>query len=506
MPNNAYGSWTPLRNALRKLDLNDTLSVIRAYSAFRTLRTRTPFPTDMEVHPSVYSDVRTILPWDMEILAREAIIVCSSQPSTKYTARKWNTFSNLVNKLREVDNYISEYLVSDEKILQEVTVRLAHQQFKYQTEYPNMLGLVRYSRIFGHAAVEPIIKTKTGLSAKQLFTIGAGFWFQYTSQYLGIYYPLDTLALPGITQADCDKFMQLYSLPIKQIKQRLTAERKLDDTFMYQFHALQSHPLIFTELNGRPAYICPMPTLFFWRITSGLFYDLIKERGFDQAFGTSFQDYIGEMLKKTLDGTSATVYPEEPDTRPKRADWIIDQPTSFMLVECKTKRMTIGARTTIQDSNELHAQLEVVAEAVVQSYQALEAYKNGKYRPQHYPYDPAKCPCICVVTLENWHLMGPQLEKLREIVKDRLLRVGLDTNLNQQAPFIICSVNELEEFAYLLKTNELTDVVRNYWDDPEKSSWEFISYLRVRYKDEIKSYTYVFADEITNIFTIKIGS
>src|SRR2546421_12033125 len=107
--------------------------------------------------------------------------------------------------------------------------------------------MVRYSRIFGHTAVEPIVKAKTGLSPKHLFTIGAGLWLKYASQYLGVSYPLDELALPGISQADYDKFMQLYSLSMREMKQRLTAERKLDDTFMYQFHALQSHPLIFTE-------------------------------------------------------------------------------------------------------------------------------------------------------------------------------------------------------------------------------------------------------------------
>ena len=100
--------------------------------------------------------------------------------------------------------------------------------------------------------------------------------------------------------------------------------------------------------------------------------------------------------------------------------------------------------------------------------------------------------------------MGPQLFKLREIVKDRLLHVGLDPNLMQQAQFVICSVNEMEEFAYLLKTNELTGVVRSYWEDPEKSSWAFISYLYHRYKNELSSCTYVFSDELANIFTIQI--
>jgi hypothetical protein len=460
----------------------------------------------MEVPRAVYSDEHIILPWEMEILAREAIIVCSDQSCTRYTARKWNTFSSLINKLREVDEYISRYLVDDTNILQEVTVRLPHRQFKYQTELPSKASLVRYGRIFGHATVEPIVKTKTGLSPKQLFTIGAGLWSKYASQHLGVNYPLDELALPGITYADYAKFMQLYSLSMKEMKQRLTAERKLDDTFMYQFHALQSYPLILTELNRLLADVCPIPILLFWRIISELFYDLIHELGFDQAFGTSFQDYVGQMLEKTFDGTSVKVYPEETDTRPKRADWIIDQPTSFMLIECKTKRMTIGARTTIQDDNELRAQLEVIGEAVVQSYQALEAYKNGNYRPQQYPYEPSKCPFICIVTLENWHLRGPQLEQLREIVKDKLLHVGLDSGLMQQAPFVMCTINEMEEFAYLLKTNELADVVRSYWDDPEKSSWAFIGYLYHRYKNERSSYTYVFSDELANVFTIQIDS
>ncbi|EFH81728.1 hypothetical protein Krac_2473 [Ktedonobacter racemifer DSM 44963] len=319
-----------------------------------------------------------------------------------------------------------------------------------------------------------------------------------------MYYPPDSLSLPGVTHADYDQFMKLYSLSMKEMKQRLAAERKLDDTFMYQFHALQSHPLIFTALNGRQAHICPVPTLLFWRITSGLFYDLIRERGFDQAFGASFQDYVGDMLEKTLKGTSTTIYPEEANSGPKRADWIIDQPSAFMLVECKTKRMTIGARTTIQDDSELHAQLEVVGDAVAQSYQALEAYKNRKYKLQQYPYDPAKQPFVCVVTLENWHLMGPQLEALRGVVKERLLQVRLDPDLMQQAPFIVCSVNELEELAYLLKTHELADMVRRYWDDPEMPTWAFISYLRHRYKNELEQYYYVFADELEDVFTFKV--
>ncbi|EFH81730.1 hypothetical protein Krac_2475 [Ktedonobacter racemifer DSM 44963] len=147
MTNSAYNGWTPLRNALRKLDLTDTLAVIRPYAAFRTLPVKTPFPTNMEVHSQVYSDEHLILPWEMEILAREAIIVCDSQPSTRYTARKWDTFTSLINKLRALGDYISQSRADDRSVLREVTIRIPHLQFKYQTELPSKASIIRYSRI-----------------------------------------------------------------------------------------------------------------------------------------------------------------------------------------------------------------------------------------------------------------------------------------------------------------------------------------------------------------------
>ena len=75
----------------------------------------------------------------------------------------------------------------------------------------------------------------------------------------------------------------------------------------------------------------------------------------------------------------------------------------------------------------------------------------------------------------------------------------------KQVPFVVCSVNEMEEFAYLLKTNDLADLVRCYWNDPEKSD-SFIGYLSHRYKNELKTYQYAFSNEINDIFTIKIPS
>jgi hypothetical protein len=273
---------------------------------------------------------------------------------------------------------------------------------------------------------------------------------------------------------------------------------------MYQYHSLHAFPIIFTPLNGRPTHICPLPTLLYWRITAGLYYDLCKERGFDQGFGTSFESYIGEVLEKTLAGTPVAVYPEEPDTVPHRCDWVIDQPRDFMLVECKTKRMTMGAKVTLKDDNELFEQLGKLGDAVVQAYQTYMAYSNHEYRNQQYPFDSSKRGFVGVVTLEHWYLLGEQLMMLREIVKDKLTNLGLDPKLIEEVPYIVAAAVEFEKLAYLAKTHDLHDIIRPYWDDPEMSRWEFATYLFNNYLADLKNYKYIFDDERNTIYTVDL--
>lgn len=501
-----YEAWKPLRNALNKLDVIDALGVIRAYSAWDSLNSKIPMPTDIEVDPAFYNEPHMLLPWDLETLAREVVVVCGHQSTPRATMKRWNTLADTMNKLKAIEEHIAQHHISGKNVMQELTVRMAHRQFRYQTEKPNKVSMVRYAKIFDHASVRPIVQRATGLSTKQLFTLGAGLWINYATKNLGMFYPLETLNITGISQTDYDKFMGLYALPLAELKAKVCdpAERKLDDAFMYQYHSLHAYPLIFSEIDGRPAHICPLPTLLYWRITAGLYYDLCKERGFDQAFGTSFQDYIGEGLSKTFKGGKVKVYPEEPDTRPKRCDWVISQAKSFMLVECKTKRMTLGARITLKDDKELFEQLNTLGDALVQAYQALESYKTGSYQPRQYPYDSAKKPFVCVVTLEKWYLLGPQLEMLREIVKDKLQNLGLDSKTINQVPYVVLSADEFECLAYLAKSIDFGDIVRPYWDDQELSRWEFGVYMGNQFKSELSGYEYPFASEVNTIFTKRI--
>jgi hypothetical protein len=501
-----YDAWKPLRNYLNTLDLIDALGVIRAYSVHRALRVAPPMPNDIEVH-SWIDKPEAFLPWELETLAREAVIVCKPNSSPRNTLKKANSMGSAVNKMKAIEEFIAEHHISQKNIMHEVSVRLAHRQFKYQTDRPSNESMVRYSKIFGHPKMVPIVKKKLGLEPKQLFTLGTSMFGNYT-QYIGMFYPLENLSLTSISQADYDQFMSLYSKPLDEIKAMLISptERHLDDQFFYGHHSLYTYPIIFTDINGRPAHVCPLPTLLYWRITSGLYYDLYREKGFDNAFGDAFEEYVGSVFTKTFEGTSIGVYPGEPNTAasPNRCDWVIDQADECLIDECKTKRLTMGAKTSLLDDKELFAQLGLLGDAVTQAYLSLKAYRDEAYQNPVYTLDPEKKAFICVTTLEKWYLMGEQLRMLHEIIKEKVVNAGMPESIIDESPYIVVSVDDAEELAYLAKTHALSELIEPYVKDRLSSGWEYATFLRNTFRDELQNYEYVFGGDLQDAYTVTV--
>ena len=367
--------------------------------------------------------------------------------------------------------------------------------------------MVRYSKIFGHSKVAPFIEEKIGISPKKLYTIGAGLWSLYT-RMLGMYYPLENLSVKGINRDDYDKFIGHFSKPLEEIKQILKSERPLDENFTYSYHSLFAYPLIFTEINSKPAYICPLPTLLYWRITSGIYYDLYNMKGFDNVFGVAFEDYVGSVLDVTLGSdTSVLIKAGEPNSKnsPNRCDWVVEVEKDVLIIECKTKRLTMGAKTRLTD-DEMYEQLSIIADAVKQAYLSLNAYTNKLYKNPLYELPESKRAYLCVTTLEKWYLMGDQLDMLNELVKEKILAAGLDEDILEKSPYVVLPVDDLEKIIYLAKDHSFNELLQEYIDDPEYRRWEFANYLNKQFKEELKTYDYPFDSEIENIFTTKVDT
>ncbi len=507
MDNKIYETWKVLRNYIGKLDAKDALEVLRYYSLSNAkgINNPPPPPPDyIEVHPSIFQNNNGIYPWDIETLAREVILSSDDSPHGNKSLRDWSTFSKAMNMLKLVDSTISETRISQANIRKEI-FRLQHRQFRHQTDRLDKSVIVRYYKLFSHEDVLPIYESKIGMIPSKILTLGITLWSTYM-QNAGLTRPTEDLVLIGITLAEFDKFMENFSLPFRDIKSIITSNHLVDDTFFYQYNPLTAKPIVYFDRLGEQSFVCPSPNLLQLRMTRGLYYELFNEDHFDNAFGASFEQYVGEVANATLKGTNNLVYGEEgdPSENKKRCDWIIDQEDCFTIVECKTKRLAIDAYTLLDNTEKLTKQLDILADAVVQAYQSLKIYQSIGYTPPVYPYNDFKKKSVCVVTLEKWYINGDQLNELRGIVRSKLTNKGIDLEILDTVPYAVMGVDEFEKLIFLAKKYSIYDMIEPHnIANNETSSWEFSVHLNRQHNESLQEYSYVFGNEMDASFTIE---
>lgn len=496
-----YTAWKPIRNFLRKTDPKTALEVLRYYSLFSgTPGVRPPAPPSyIEVHQGVMTrEFIGILPWDIEVLAREVVYSSEEERQTyEHDLRQWRHFGNLMEKLRRLDNKISEVGIGQSNVLLEM-FRIGHRQFPHQQDAMSKVTLVRYGRLFTHSEVAPIVVDNTGLPYEKIATIGVGFWGKF-NDYAAISHPAQGFNGTNITQGDLEHFLGLYSKSFQEMKSLVNDSHVVDNTFLYQYSPLNAYPLVKFERDGETTYVCTSVNRFASQITRGVYYMLYSDSRFDNAFGNAFEDYVGEVLTSTAEGAgSYMVYSQEtdPSSGKRRCDWILEQGDEFVMIECKTKRMAIGGYTVLDDDTVLVDQLGKIADAVVQTYQGYLVYKGDGYNPPVYPYTPRKKAAICVVTLEKWYLYGVPLEKLHQIVKEKLEEKGIDVAIIKEAPYEVMGVDDFEKLTYLASQGES---VRDMFDahaGGDEVSHEFSVFMNNNYKDKLENYDYVFGNDL----------
>ena len=501
MEDDIYKTWKPIRNFLRRVDPKISLEVLRYYSLFKGSLNEVPPtpPSYIEVNRNVLNrGTIGILPWDIELLANE-VVHSSNEGLTdyRYDLRKWRDFANLMQKLRVIDNKISEVGISQDNVLMEM-FRIGHRQFPHQQDTLSTQSIARYGRLFSDSRIEPIALDRMGIPYGKLIVIGGGYWGVF-QEYAAINQPTEGMQGTDITLDDINIFLSLYSRSFLDIKQLVKASHTIDNTFLYQYSPLNAYPLVKFERNGETTYVCTSVNRFAFQITKGVYYMLYQDSRFDNAFGDVFEDYVGDVIRNTIDGTAGcSLYSQEVDSsdRKRRCDWILEQDDEFIMVECKTKRLAIGGYVNLDDQSILLGQLDILAEAVVQTYEGYMVYKGVGYNPPVYPYSSRKKGAVCVVTLEKWYLYGEVLDQLHKIVRNKLSDKGIDASIIDEAPYEVMGVDTFERLVYLAANGESIRSIFEEHSKGDQSTHEFATYAFNNYEDKMENYRYIFEDDL----------
>jgi hypothetical protein len=310
--------------------------------------------------------------------------------------------------------------------------------------------------------------------------------------------------IPGVTQGDFDRFLAFTSLNWNALATRLRSEHALDESFAYRYSSLREFPLVQISHHGQDEIACPIPTLLFWRITSGLYYSLKDTPGFPTAFGASFQQYVGQVLRKRITNPEMTVLGEEQYHRGRQrrdsVDWIVQQDVeSALFVECKTKRLTWASKAGLSDLSALEQDIRKLAGAVLQIYKTIADYRIGLY--PHLAYSARRCIYPAVVTLEDWYLFGVDMPaRLDDEVRRIMETVGLPAVWLDEMPYSILSVDEFEKASGVINTVGIRPAIEGKAQHPEFRRWGFEAYCNDQYKNEVRNLPDLFRDEYETMF------
>lgn len=497
-----YESYKPLRNHLKKCELAGSLRVIRSYAQDLQFND-SAFPPDIEVprdflQKDHIQKARWVSEWNLEILAKEVIINSPIRELNAKTFRQWAYFIGAVNKLKNIEDRIVTNHINKSNVLRELE-RMAHGQFGWQISRPSAELMARYYRIYSTPEMDALIKSTIGLTTKELYFAGVALTGSFFTHF-ALHYP-PRIEIPNLTQEAIDKFLKHFSSDIPTLRENLVNEQNINENYFYAFSSLRSYPIIKMDFEGKYSLTCPIPTLLFWRITSGLYYEVVDQKGFDNAFGASFQKYIGDCISASNTNKNIKAFPEEKIREGKNekdtVDWIIDDGKSAIFVECKAKRMTMPSKTELIISDAMERDLEKMASFVVQIYKTIRDYKDGKY--PSYSYAEARKIYPLVATLEDWHLFGDN-ELLKVKIEEKLKEENVPLDWLASMPYTICSSQEFEEMIQIIQSKGIDSVVGKKIEDTEKVKWAMASFLSSEYPTEHKATKALFLKDFNSIF------
>lgn len=491
-----FSVYTPFRNYIRKANLTTSLRAIHAHMQF--MQFRKSLPAYIFNLPPGYANCQKqldfiqfgLMPWELEILAKELIIHGAPVGSSK-NLEDWNHLAEATNKLKFLENEMVKIYANEKNVLIEVTNRLPHRQFVWQ-RVPSFETVAKYWKIYSDSELSKIVMKATGLTVRELYLIGMALTGFFLTKF-ALYYP-PNINLKSLEQKHLEHFLKHFSIPFQSLKENLIKEQEMNEKYSYAHNSLKVYPLIRMDYFGKESLICPIPTLLFRRITEGLYYEICNMDNFDKVFGDAFQNFTGELIEKQ--NKKLKIIPEKIYGKPEKrtSDWIVMDDSAILFIECKSKRLTLGAKVSLLDQSEIHAQLDKMADFVIQTYKSILDYKDNKF--PHLKYIKGKPVYPLVVTLEDWFLFGHMsLNYLDQKVREKLKSLGLKEELVEEMPYTISSVDEVNLLAGVSSNNPIKAIISGKHKDQETKRWQLETYLNKQYPSETGKIKALFTDE-----------
>ncbi|CAO3872873.1 hypothetical protein [Achromobacter mucicolens] len=489
-----YTAYKPFRNALRTLSLEESLHILWQYSVHLSGDVEIPemarvLGLDRRGVPLHVADY--IHHWDLALLAREVLLNASARGHASLL--ELPVLKRIFNHVKDLSSFRPE--PNWQQLLLHMH-RLAHQQFPVQRGV-QVSDLMRYKLIFEHPGMNGVFEKGVGLSPKVFYFLGCAVAGAVKSK--PFFVTSADFTSFGISDDERDSFFSRMAAPTALLKERILGTQRFGRSWAFTVNPLQSTPLVNVDPLFPDRVYCPIPGLVLRRITSGVYYDLVKIDGFENGFGFAFEHYIGLVMRKSCKKAIPwAVHKPQPYMVGKKrkhhgADWILSDGTANLFIECKATRIRAEA-ISAETYSDVEKTVQRLADMVVQNYANISDALSGVT-----DWTPNNLPSFSVVTtLEDFIAFGGVVaQPVREKVIEGLRAKGLPEELVDQVPYSLVSAAEFEGICAVLNEHSAFHLF-SAKNKGECSQWLFSAFCaQPAYRDTWALARRLHGDELT---------
>ncbi len=410
--------------------------------------------------------------WEIETLLTELFARRRKIGPRRTNIHSWQMISALFNELRNIENY--EFRAPPDGLFRRDIARLFYRQLKWQSN--NWIGAeyVRWWNIFDNPRLSEAFAARVGVELRTFLLLGLIWNTQFDTHWKMRILPIRSV--PGISDRDVGLVLEALSAPVELIQRDAQDAIQSSSTTSYRRSPLRARPLVAVREHGRMHYIRPMEALLRWRLSSGLYYDVIGTQGVSNLIGEGFERHVRALLQAAYpDAEVKGDLQHGTKSRPRRTPdvLLVEKGVVRLAVECKATKVPLAVQTTIEDSKDRVRVVDEIAKGIKQSCEFAEQMRSGIAE-----LSLAASPDIqsLVVVLDDIVMDAAMKPEVLAAARTKLEAAGSGHLADKVNNVVVCSVEEFEILLTKFDDVGVQGVLREA-QSTEREAWMLTSVL-----------------------------
>ena len=460
--NNYHSEIKPVLNKLSKLNVFDSLDVIRKYIYASIHKQNKAYIRGVE--KPLYESIEISF---ADFLIKNTIIYSSVLRPKRYLSQV-RTRHEICTPIMELYHSVANNRMKDHPSIW--VSSYFYNQLNMQPEGNEKIMIYRQFYIYNAPKVREVIENIIGFPLENYFRM---VFFIYACYANTFYYSINDLFFFNKLDEKPDTKALKYILseiskPLSELREQCRDDSRYDEDRIMEYYSDSPH-IQYPLIDFEDRIYCVVPSYILFSAFDHIYHILNNNKDIRPIVAKNFENYIGDIMGHYFNDSPIYYHSElEYKNNEKSSDWIIWDEKDICFVDCKIKRMTIPALKansidteridSIIDKKPSKSEIKEITKQLQPSltkdiillgidlgkiFVSYDDYKQNQIKD--FPYMPNKKFHACLLMIEhnlcNVYEIKDYIIRIAQMYREKQSKVNVDIRENE---VLILSARDME--------------------------------------------------------------